>query len=216
MLLVSVKLSDQHNAQMSYTQSEVFHHKASDTERDGNKFIKQSENGATTICSVVVVNLLLMSQFKFTNQRGISTVYLLKRLQMLNTFMIYRYTTYVNTYFIYSIFIQLNKGKYSQLIKVKNVAAGSSSSSTSSNSPGKWAKTANGNVCRWKVRERERWEKSARERDRERGIALNCLRNLMTAVHDTRKWPKQTNKLRERELWNQSQIDRLEGGEGKW
>lgn len=138
MLLVSVKLSDQHNAQMSYTQSEVFHRKASDRERerDGNKFIKQSENGAT-ICSVVVVNLLLMSQFKFTNQRGISTVYLLKRLRMLNTFMIYRYTTYVNTYIIYSIFIQLKKGKYSQLIKVKNVAAGSSSSSTSSNSPGK-------------------------------------------------------------------------------
>lgn len=25
---------------------------------------------------------------------------------------------------------------------------------------------------------------------------MNCLRNLMTAVHDTRKWPKQTNKLR--------------------
>lgn len=65
--------------------------------------------------------------------------------------------------------------------------------------------------------ERAREVREKCERGRERGIALNCLRNLMTAVHDTRKWPKQTNKLRERELRNQSQIDRLEGGgDGKW
>lgn len=132
-----------------------------------------------------------MSQFKFTNQRGISTVYLLKRLQTLNTFMIYRHTTYGNTYIIYSIFIQLKKGKYGNLSKwktwqqqhVKQLA---------------WKMSKNCERQRLQLkgkRAREVREKWERERETER-IALNCLRNLMTAVHDTRKWPKQTNKLR--------------------
>lgn len=49
-------------------------------------------------------------------------------------------------------------------------------------------------------RAREVREKSVSERERER-IALNCLRNIMTAVHDTRK-VAQTNKQTESELRN--------------
>lgn len=154
-----------------------------------------------------------MSQFKFTNQRGISTVYLLKRLQMLNTFMIYRHTTYGNTYIIYSIFIQLKKGKYGNLSKwktwqqqhVKQLA---------------WKMSKNCERQRLQLKGkrarevREKWERK-RERETDRTYCFELLKKS----HDSSpRHPKvaQAHKQTESELGNQSQIDRLRGREGKW
>lgn len=103
-----------------------------------------------------------MSQFKFTNQRGISTVYsyLLKRLKMLNTFMIYRHT-YI--YIIYSIFIQLKKGTFRNLSKWKTwqPAAAAAARQASRLENEQKLQTATSAVERWESKRevREKWER---------------------------------------------------------
>lgn len=137
-----------------------------------------------------------MSQFKFTNQRGISTVYLLKRLRMLNTFMIYRYTTYVNTYIIYSIFIQLKKGNIRNLSKWKTwqpaAAAAARQATRLENEQN--LQTATSADEKW---ESERGERKVRERERER----YCFELLKKSHDSSPRHPKvaQANKQTERE-----------------
>lgn len=155
-----------------------------------------------------------MSQFKFTNQRGISTVYsyLLKRLQMRSTHL---WFIDIHTYIIYSIFIQLKKGTFRNLSKWKTwqPAAAAAARQASRLENEQKLQTATSAVERWESERevREKWERRA-----------YCFELLKKSHDSSPRHPKvaqankQTERERQRELRNQSQIDRLGGGEEKW
>lgn len=139
-----------------------------------------------------------MSQFKFTNQRGISTVYsyLLKRLQMLNTFMIYRHT-YIHILYIafsfswrrehFATYQSEKRGSRQQQQHVKQVA---------------WKMSKNYKRQRLQLKgERAREVREKRERRR-----AYCFELLKKSHDSSPRHPKvaQANKQTERESWETS------------